>query len=107
MTADCLRREIETALDIQRNIVPLRLEGFDFGAPKVARQLTGKLAELKRYNGLSVPADYFAAAMDRLREKYLSVPLDTVLRTASPSAGRAAKEEQAAARSAPAIKEES
>src|SRR5262245_30437467 len=27
---DWLRREIETALDSQRNIVPLMLEGFDF-----------------------------------------------------------------------------
>src|ERR1035437_1116378 len=29
--ADWLRREIEAALDSQRNIVPLMLEGFDFG----------------------------------------------------------------------------
>src|ERR1035438_9293698 len=29
--ADWLRREIETALEAQRNIVPLMLEGFDFG----------------------------------------------------------------------------
>jgi hypothetical protein len=28
---DWLRREIETALSSQRNIVPLMLEGFDFG----------------------------------------------------------------------------
>src|SRR5260370_1306065 len=33
--ADWLRREIETALDSQRNIVPLMLEGFDFGTPKI------------------------------------------------------------------------
>src|SRR5207253_3754505 len=49
---DWLRREIETALANQRNIVPLMLEGFDFGTPKIASQLTGKLAALKHYNGL-------------------------------------------------------
>jgi hypothetical protein len=42
--ADLLRREIETALANQRNIVPLMLEGFDFGTPKIASQLTGTLA---------------------------------------------------------------
>jgi hypothetical protein len=57
--SDWLRREIETALDNQRNIVPLMLEGFDFGTPKIASQLTGKLAALKHYNGLSIPARVF------------------------------------------------
>src|SRR5947208_5803571 len=37
---DWLRREIETALEIQRNIVPLMLEGFDFGSPGIANQHT-------------------------------------------------------------------
>jgi hypothetical protein len=50
--ADWLRREIETALASQRNIVPLMLEGLDFGTPKIASKLTGRLAELKHYNGL-------------------------------------------------------
>ncbi len=49
---DWLRREIETALSSQRNIVPLMLEGFNFGTPGIARQLTGTLAALKRYNAL-------------------------------------------------------
>src|SRR6202049_872741 len=47
--ADWLRREIETALANQRNIVPLMLEGFDFGSPGIASQLTGTLAPLKLY----------------------------------------------------------
>lgn len=29
------------------------LEGFDFGTPAIARQLTGKPEVLKRYNALS------------------------------------------------------
>src|SRR5450631_3907462 len=33
---DWLRREIETALANQRNVVPLMLEGFDFATPTIA-----------------------------------------------------------------------
>ena len=103
--ADWLRREIETALANQRNIVPLMLEGFDFGTPKIASQLTGKLAALKHYNGLSIPPDYFVEAMERLRGRYLNVPLTAVLHPASLSAQRAATEQKAAADAAPAVQE--
>src|ERR1700761_5993448 len=68
--ADWLRREIETALANQRNIVPLTLEGFDFGTPRIANQLTGTLASLKHYNALSIPPQYFMEAMHRLRDRY-------------------------------------
>jgi tetratricopeptide (TPR) repeat protein len=102
---DWLRREIETALDTQRNIVPLMLEGFDFGAPGIASGLTGTLAPLKHYNALRVPMEYFEEAMQRLRDRYLSVALDAVLHPASPFAQRAAKDEQAAAGAAPAVTE--
>src|SRR5208283_718356 len=52
--ADLMRREIETALDEERNIVPLIIEGFDFGSATVAKILTGKLALLGRKNGLRI-----------------------------------------------------
>ena len=91
---DWMRREIEAALDSQRNIVPLMLAGFDFGKPPVAGQLTGKLAALKEYNGLEIPKGYFSPAMERLRNKFLSVSLDTVLHPASLSAQRAATEQK-------------
>ena len=103
---DLLRREIETAIETRRNIVPLMLESFDVGAPAVARQLTGSLAALKRYNALNIPADYFDEAMDRLRARYLNVSLDTVLHPVSPPAGQAAKNEQVAASTAPPVTEE-
>jgi Flp pilus assembly protein TadD len=102
---DWFRREIETALDTQRNIVPLVLEGFDFSWPTISSQLTGKLEALKRYNALRVPFDYFDEAMNRLREKYLNVPLDMVLHVASKSAQQAASNAQAAASIAPAVQE--
>jgi hypothetical protein len=44
---DWLRREIETAIDEKRNIVPLFFDGFDFGSPSIAKYLTGKLSMLK------------------------------------------------------------
>jgi tetratricopeptide (TPR) repeat protein len=103
---DWLRREIETALTYQRNIVPLMLEGFDFGTPKIASQLTGKLAALKRYNGLSIPPEYFLEAMVKLRGRYLNVPFASVLHPASPFAQQAAAEQKQAADAAPTVHEE-
>src|SRR5262249_29727654 len=91
---DWMRREIEAALDSQRNIVPLMLAGFDFGKPPIAGQLTGKLAALKEYNGLPIPEGYFPQAMERLRSKFLHVPVDAVLHPASDSAQQVAKEQK-------------
>ena len=104
--ADWLRREIETALTSQRNIVPLMLEGFDFDKPEIARQLVGTLADLKHYNGLRILPDYFEEAMERLRSRYLNVPLAAVLHPASSSARRVAGEQKAAANAAPAVQKE-
>jgi len=103
---DWLRREIEAALDSQRNIVPLMLEGFDFGTPSISNRLTGKLAALKKYNAIGVPAEYFDAAMGKLRNKYLNVALDTVVQPASAVAAQAATEERAAVAKAPRVAEE-
>ena len=100
--SDWLRREIETALDTRRNIVPLMLDGFEFGP---GDQL-GTLEALRHYNGLRVPVDYFSEAMFRLREKFLSVPLDAVLHPASPTARQAAEDQRAAAVTFPAVTEE-
>lgn len=95
--ADWLRREIEAALDGQHNVVPLRLEGFDFDAPVIANQLTGKLAGLKQYNALNIPWDYFLEAMEKLRGMYLNVALDAVLQPASLAAQQAATDLKALA----------
>jgi hypothetical protein len=82
------------------------LEGSDFGTPKIAGQLTGTLAALKHYNGLSIPPEYFMEAMGRLRDRFLNVPLTAVLHPASASVERAATEQRAAADAAPAVQEE-
>ena len=75
---DWLRREIETAMDEKRNIVPLMVEGFDFGSPLVREALTGRLATLSDINALSIPDDYPLEAMDRLRARYLNIALSDV-----------------------------
>ena len=89
-----MRREIEAALDSKRNIVPVMLDDFDFDTPAIAGQLVGRLAALKHYNGLPVPKGYFPAAMERLRDRFLNVPVDAVLHPASLSAQQAATEQK-------------
>ena len=100
---DWLRREIEAALEHRRNVVPLMLEGFDFATPSIGTHLTGTLAPLKSYNGLSVPVEYFDAAMDRLMTKHLNVALTQVRHPASLVATEAAKTQQVAADAAPPV----
>jgi len=101
-----LRREIETALRNKRNIVPLMLDGFDFSSPKIGSKLTGTLAALKHYNGLTIPPEYFEEAMQKLRTRFLDVPLASVLHPPSLPARRLAIEQQIAATAAPAFGDE-
>ena len=102
---DWVRREIEAALDTKRNIVPVMLEGFDFSAPGIANQLIGRLSVLKSYNALRVPADFFDEAMDRLRNKFLNVPLIAVLHPPSELARQASGTQKAAANASPKVEE--
>ena len=101
--ADWLRREVETALNTKRNIVPVTLEGFDFGSPTIAHQLAGTLAPIKSYNAIRIPPDFFDEAMERLRVRFLNVPLSAVLHPASPAATQAAAEQRQAMQAAPAV----
>jgi tetratricopeptide (TPR) repeat protein len=101
---DWLRREIEIALDEKRNVVPLFLEGFDFDSPPIPQYLTGKLALLKNYNGLNIPADYFEEAMERLHERFLNVSLDAVLHPVPNTVQEAVQKQQVAASKASVVK---
>ncbi|HET9591077.1 MAG TPA: TIR domain-containing protein, partial [Anaerolineales bacterium] len=97
---DWLRREIETAIEERRNIVPLFFDGFDFSSPSVLDKLTGGLKNLNRYNGFEVPAGFFLEAMERMRTKYLSVPLDAVIHPVPADVQRKVEREQDAANKA-------
>jgi tetratricopeptide (TPR) repeat protein len=100
---DWLRREIETALDEKRNIVPIFLEGFSFGNPDISKYLTGKRENLKKYNGQNIPAGFFMEAMDRIRNKFLNVQLETVLHPISKAAQEAVVLQQSSIANAPAV----
>jgi tetratricopeptide (TPR) repeat protein len=97
---DMVRREIERAVEMKRNIVPLMFEKFDFREAKA--YLVGKLAVLPEYNGLEVPPAYFDEAMARLDERFLSKPLDTILHPTPPEQQAAVEQKIALAAAAPA-----
>ncbi len=77
---DWLRREIEMAMDLGRNVVPILVNNFSFEASKA--HLTGKLEGLQKYSGLDVPHNYFDAAMERLRTKFLKRPVSGAIQPA-------------------------
>jgi len=101
--SDLFRLEIETALNRERNIIPLMLEGFDFRSPAVDRQLTGQLELLKRYNAIGIPTEYFLEAMKRLCDKFLNVPLEAVLHPVSIDAQQATVDQKLAASEASVV----
>ena len=102
---DWLRREIETALEEKRNIVPIFLEGFDFGSPSISKHLTGKLENLKKYNGQNVPAGFFDEAMEKIRARFLNVSLDAVLHPVSESIQKQVRQQQVSADEVTKVKE--
>jgi hypothetical protein len=79
------------------------LEGFDFGSLSTAKYLTGKLAILKKYNAINVPADYFEEAMERVCTRFFNTPLDAVLHPLSSAVKEVVKEQQAAAAEASSV----
>ena len=99
-----LRKEIELALECQRNIIPLVMEGFDSSNPSVQKAIKGKLAKLKDFSGLRLYSEYFFVGLEKLRERCLSTrveeddlaPLDTALAQQSTA-------EKEAAASAPPV----
>ena len=81
---DWLRREIEFAIETKRNIIPLMIEGFDFTSLSTEKSLTGKLANLQKYNAIGIPAEYFDEAMAKLRgASFLGRPLESILHPVS------------------------
>jgi tetratricopeptide (TPR) repeat protein len=75
---DWLRREIEHAMALERNVVPVIVNNFDFR--ESGKYLTGELENLSRYNALDVPFNYFDAAMERLRNRFLT-PSEHIVQT--------------------------
>jgi tetratricopeptide (TPR) repeat protein len=104
---DWLRREMELALEYQRNIIPLMMEGFDFGSPAIKAVLTGKLEVLKNYNAMGIPAEYFEEAMAKLRgDRFLNRPIDTVAHPVSAITEQITIEQQTSANTAAPVNQE-
>lgn len=96
---DWLRREIEEAVRLDRNIVPVIEEGADF--ERELSHLPDELREVvRRKNGLPLPHFYFEAAMDALRTRFLKTP-EYVRIQETPPADRAEVRRRMAAAEAP------
>lgn len=101
---DWLRREIEIAIDSQRNIIPLTMKDFDFGSTTTKKILIGKLGKLKKFNAMSIPAEYFEEAMDKLRSnRFLNRPLESISHPVSEITNRITEEQISAAKEAAPI----
>jgi tetratricopeptide (TPR) repeat protein len=73
---DMMRHEIEYAMEYGRNIIPLRIDNFQFNK-NTKRLLTGKLTALPDLQAMLIHHEYFESAMERLRgSHYLSKPVD-------------------------------
>lgn len=70
---DWLRKEIEYAIDKERNIIPVLHGGLRMEQAKP--HLTGKLEFIPKLNALTIPADYFDEAMNRLCTRFLKLPV--------------------------------
>jgi tetratricopeptide (TPR) repeat protein len=69
---DWLKREIEEAMRLKRNIVPVFEEGFSFEVEK--QFLPNSIQDLPRFNALRIPHDFFDEAMEKLRNRFLKQP---------------------------------
>jgi len=104
---DWLRREIELAIETKRNIVPLMIEGFAFNSFSSEKALTGKLINLKKYNAIGIPAEYFDEAMAKLRgASFLSRPLESILHPVSEITTQITNEQHAEATKADPVERE-
>lgn len=68
---DWLHREIAYALAHNRNVVPVTADGFKFRRDLV---LPTDVAGLPSLNAIVIPPDYFPAAMEKLRTRFLKTP---------------------------------
>ena len=71
---DWLRREIEYAIEKERNVVPVMAEDFSFEEEETKlpnEEFPGELNRLIQFNGVNVPKEYFEAAMEKLTGGFL------------------------------------
>jgi hypothetical protein len=64
-----VRREIEAAIQLNKTIVPLTTDNFDF----YAANLPDNLRELSSHNAITVTPEYFDEALERLATRFLKL----------------------------------
>ncbi len=79
---DWFRREIEHAIKLERNIVPILANNFTFKDAKP--YLKNKLKELPRYSGITLYHEYFDDAMVKLRDRFLKKPVNVSVTATRP-----------------------
>lgn len=70
-SGDWLRREIELAIDLGRNIIPVMVDGFKFEDGE-KYLVSDKLRKLKRYQVQPLYDEFYESAVDQLVERKLS-----------------------------------
>ena len=102
-----LRREIETALEYERNIVPLLFVGFNYASPSIDRYLTGQLAELRGFPTQLIPEGFCDEAMERVHQRILSFPVDVTRHPTSLKERKvvAQRQDQVASQPAPSMRD--
>jgi hypothetical protein len=74
-TTDWLRREIEHAIQTEKNVIPLRMEGFEFAGN--SKYLTGSLEDLANFQSIKFDPEYYDYALERLLKFLETKPSDT------------------------------
>jgi tetratricopeptide (TPR) repeat protein len=96
---DLVRREIELAMRLKRNIVPILVDNFSF--IENSQFLSGVLADLSQYAGVPLSHDYFEASMERLRTRFLEHTADVMIQPAPPAESSEVEQRIEEAASAP------
>lgn len=66
---DWVRQEIRYALQTEKNIIPVMLDGFEF--PK---KLPDDIRDVARYNGVRFHMDFFETVIDKIIERLITAP---------------------------------
>jgi hypothetical protein len=100
-----LRREIETALEHERNIVPLMFLGFNYDSPAIKKYLTGPLERLRYWQTQLIPEGLCDVAMERVHKRFLDIGVDVTRYAISHEAENVVARKQTAARHQPIVSE--
>ena len=90
---DWLRKEIEEAMKLKRNIIPLFFEEFEF--KNYSQYLKGDLLPtLSEYNGMKIHWDMFDQTIEKLCTRFLNIPNELVIHPVPPSENEIVEEAQ-------------